>query len=100
MATLEFDATITISDCHLIAAGLCGRGTEAVAMVRQAIEGITGAGWIDVVASDFPPSLNHSWIVIYPRGRCITPETPLWTELRRRVEETARTALLVAGAPF
>jgi hypothetical protein len=52
-----FDAVITLNDHHLEAAGLAGRAAEAVAAVRQAVERIDGAGWIDVAAQYFPPQL-------------------------------------------
>jgi hypothetical protein len=66
-----FDAVITLNDHHLAAAGLTGRKAEAVAAVRQAVERMDGAGWIDVEAQYFPPHLA-GWVVVYPRGRCST----------------------------
>jgi hypothetical protein len=39
----EFDATISIGDHHLAAAGLEGRRTEAAEAVRKAVEGMDGA---------------------------------------------------------
>ena len=93
-----FDAVITLNDHQLDAAGLTGRAGEAAA-VRQAIERMDGAGWIDVEAQSYPPGLP-GWVVVYPRGRCSTPQTPAWCERRRQVEAAATAALMVAGAPF
>lgn len=53
MADRGFDATITLNDHHLDAAGLSGRQAEAVAAVRQAVEGMEGAGWIGVEAQSY-----------------------------------------------
>jgi hypothetical protein len=36
-------------------------------------------------AGTFPPQLL-GWVIVYPRGQSITPETPAWRESRRQVE--------------
>jgi hypothetical protein len=89
----------TLNDHHLEAAGLSGRKEQAVAAVREAVARIDGAGWIDVEAQSYPPGAA-GWAIAYPRGRCVTPDTPGWRELRHRVETVATTALIAAGAPF
>ena len=58
-----------------------------------------GAGCIDVEAQCYPPR-SAGWVIVYPPGRCITPDTPVWRELRQRVEAAATTTLAAAGAPF
>jgi hypothetical protein len=58
MIQAEFDATITLNDHHLSTSGLSG--PEAVIAVRQAIERMNGAGWIDVAAWSYPP--RHAWL--------------------------------------
>ena len=95
----HFDAVITIGDHHLATAGLTGRSGEAAAAVREAVQRIDGAGWIDVEAQSYPPGLT-GWVIVYPPGRSSTPHTREWCELRRQVEATATAALIVAGAPF
>jgi hypothetical protein len=52
----DFDATITFNDHHLAAAGLTCRKAEAVEAVREAVERMDGAGWIDVEPESYPPS--------------------------------------------
>jgi hypothetical protein len=39
-------------------------------------------------------------VLVYPRGHCVTPDTPCWRELQHRVEAVAMAALVAAGAPF
>jgi hypothetical protein len=97
MTSDHFDAVITIGDHHLEAVGLAGHADKAVAAVREAVERIDGAGWIDVEALSFPPALP-GWVIVYPRGRANTPATPDWEERLRQVEATAANALAVIGA--
>ena len=92
-----FDAIITLNDGHLLTANMSDRPAEAVAVVRRAIEAIPGAGWIDVEAQTYPPSLP-AWVIVYPLGRAATPDTPDWHETRRLVEAVAMSALVAAGA--
>jgi hypothetical protein len=99
MAHDRFDACITLNDHHLAAAALSGRKTEAVAAVRQAVEQMAGAGWIDVEAHSYPANLP-GWIILYPRGRAAAPDTPAWRELRHTVEVVATAALIGAAVPF
>src|SRR5271157_3565822 len=96
MTHLEFDATITLNDHHLEAAGLTGRHAKAVVAVRRAVEAMSGAGWIDVEAQTYPPD-TPVWVVLYPRGPGSAPDTPEWRALRDQVEREARAALLIAG---
>jgi hypothetical protein len=72
-----FDATITLNDHHLEAAGLSGCKAQAAAAVREAVERMDGAGWIDVEAQSYPPDAA-GWVIVYPQGRCIAPDTPEW----------------------
>ena len=58
-----------------------------------------GANWIDVEAQSYPPQCN-GWVIVYPRGQCITPDTPSWRDLRHRVEEIATAVMVALGAPF
>ena len=97
MIQAEFDATITLNDHHLSTAGLSG--PEAVTAVRQAVERMVGAGWIDVAACSYPPD-TPGWVILYPPGRATAPDRPEWQELRRQVEAIAIAALVGAGAPF
>jgi hypothetical protein len=95
----EFDSTITLNDHHLAATGLSDRRADAVEAVRVAVEWMNGAGWIDVEAQSNPPSC-HGWVIVYPRGHSITPETAEWRALRHRVEAVAMAAMTAAGTPF
>jgi len=95
MAHPEFDATITLNDHHSATAGLSG--PEAAAAVRHAVEQMPGAGWIDVEAQPYPPELP-GWVIVYPQGRSVTPDTPAWHALRRDIEVMATAALVGAGA--
>jgi hypothetical protein len=95
----DFDATITLNDHHLDTAGLSDRKYKAVVAVREAVGRMEGAHWIDVDAESYPPDAP-GWVIVYPRGRCVTPDTPEWWELRHLVETVATSALTVAGAPF
>ena len=88
MAHGGFDATITLDDHHLDTAGLSDREAEATAAVREAVERMEGAGWIDVEAQSYPPELP-GWVIVYPRGRCFTPDTPVWRALQHQVETVA-----------
>jgi hypothetical protein len=99
MITGYFDAVITLNDHHLAKAGLTERRSEAVAVVRSAVERMDGAGWIDVEAQSYPPELP-GWVILYRRGRGERPDTPAWRKLRHQVEQTATDALMAAGAPF
>jgi hypothetical protein len=58
-----------------------------------------GAGWIDVEAESYPPGAP-GWVIVYPRGRCVTPDAPEWGDLRYLVETVATAALIAAGALF
>ena len=91
-----FDATITLNDHHLESAGLTGRHAEAVVAVRQAVEAMSGAGWIDVEAQTWPPD-TPVWVILYPRGPGSAPDTPEWRALRDQVKREATSALLIAG---
>jgi hypothetical protein len=51
------------------------RKHQAVAAVREAVERMDGAGWIDVEAQSYPPGAS-GWVIVYPQGRCTTPDTP------------------------
>jgi hypothetical protein len=95
----DFDATITLNDHHHPAAGLTGRKAEAVAAVRGAVERMDGAHWIGVDAQSYPPELP-GWVIVYPRGWCVTPDTPEWRDVLHRVETVVTAALVAAGAPF
>jgi hypothetical protein len=98
MIQVEFDATITLNDHHLTTSGLSA--PEAVTAVRQAVERMDGAGWIDVAAWSYPPA-TPGWVILYPPGRAAAPpDRPEWQELRRQVEAIATAALVGAGAPF
>jgi len=97
--TREFDATITLNDHHLAAAGLSERKLKVVAAVREAVAQMKGAGWIDVEAESYPPG-TAGWVIVYPRGRCDTPDAPEWRQLRHLVETVATASLIAAGAPF
>jgi hypothetical protein len=66
----QFDATITISAQRLEAAGLAGRYEDAEVAVRQAVERIEGAAWIDVMATAIPIPPRYPISVVYPRGCC------------------------------
>jgi hypothetical protein len=90
--TITFDACIMINDHHLATAGLTGRRAEAVAPVRTAVQGMDGAGWIDVEAQYFPPH-QAPWVVLYECCRSNTPDTPAWQTLQRMAEEVATAAL-------
>jgi hypothetical protein len=85
MSQCGFDATITLNDHHLEAAGLSGCKAQAIAAVREAVGRMEGAGSIDVEAESYPPGAA-GWVIVYPRGRCVTPDTTGWRELRHRVE--------------
>jgi hypothetical protein len=92
-----FDATITLNDHHLERSGLSA--PEAVAAVRQAVERMDGAGWIDVEAHSYPASLP-GWVILYSRGQSAKSDTSAWRNLQREVETIATAALVGAGAPF
>ncbi len=89
---MEFDAIITINDHHLEAAGLTGCKAVAVAAVRQAVERIAGAGWIDVAAHYFPPE-TPGWVTLYPRDEATRTDGPEWRDLASKVEQIALMAL-------
>jgi hypothetical protein len=71
----EFDTTISLGDHHLAAAAFAGRRSEEVVAVRTTVQRMDGPGWIDVEAFAYP-SRCEGWVIVYPRGRCITPDTP------------------------
>jgi hypothetical protein len=58
-----------------------------------------GAHWIGVDAQSYPPELPR-WVIVYPWGRCVTPDTPEWPDVLHRVETVVTAALVAAGAPF
>ena len=91
-----FDATITLNDHHFATTGLSG--SEAAATVRQAVERMDGAGWIDVEAQSYPAGLP-GWVILYPPGRAAAPGTSEWRDLQRRIEMVATAALAVVGVP-
>ena len=94
-----FDATITIGHHHLRAAGLDPEqaAVTGVTAVRRAIERMDGANWIDVMASDYPPA-TPGWVIVYPRGSSIPPDTAEWRERRSQVEDMAKAALIAAAS--
>jgi hypothetical protein len=96
---MDFEAVITLNDHHLAAAGLSGQKTAAVAAVRQAVEKMAGAGWIDVEAHSYPATLP-GWVILYQPGRGAPPDTATWRELRHTVEVVATAALVGAAVPF
>jgi hypothetical protein len=59
----------------------------------------SGAHWIDIEVANFPP-FCPGWVTVYPRGRCITPDTPAWHERRPQVEEVVKLALMAIAAQF
>jgi hypothetical protein len=87
-----FDATITLNDHHLAAAGLSDKPGEAVAAVRQAVQCMDGAGWIDVEAHYFPPTLP-GWVILYARGQSVMPETAEWRNLAESRRDCDRGAV-------
>jgi hypothetical protein len=95
----EFDATITLNDHHLAAAGMTDRPPAAVAAGREGVRRMEGAGWIDVEAQSYPPHAP-GWVIVYARGRSDIPDTPEWHNLRTRVETFVTAALVGAGVPF
>jgi hypothetical protein len=104
MAHSGFDATITFNDHHLDTAGLSDRKYKAVAAVQEAVAWMEGAGWIDVEAESYPPG-GAGWVIVYPSGRRVTPDTLEWRELLHLVATVATSALTAsaltaAGAPF
>jgi hypothetical protein len=101
MPDVFFDATITIGYHHLRAAGVDPQQSSAAAVdaVRRTVARMDGANWIDVEAADYPPSCP-GWIIVYPRGNSITPDTLAWRERRHQVEDVAKAALIAAAAPF
>jgi hypothetical protein len=92
MAHPEFDATITLNDHHLAAAGISINPAEAVAAVRRAVECMAGAGWIDVEAHSYPVKLP-GWVILYPPGHPVAPDTADWPERIRAVEGVVTEAL-------
>ncbi len=78
-----FDATITLNDHHLAAAGLTGRKAEAVEAVRQAVERMEGAGWIGVDAQyDHRGKGGHNAQIDAPN--CRRNSIPIALRNRRR----------------
>jgi hypothetical protein len=93
--SLPFDATITLGDHHLAAAGLDSQRHLAtiVDVVRGTVQRMDGANWIDVEVADFPPTCA-GWVTLYPRGSSAKPpDNAPWHDLCRRVEETVGAAL-------
>ena len=72
---------------------------QAIVAVRAAVERMDGAHWIGVDAQSYPPDLL-GWVIAYPRGWCVTPDTPEWCELRQRVESAVTAVLVPVGTPF
>jgi hypothetical protein len=101
MSDFAFDATITIGHHHMRAAGIDPRQPVApiVDAAREAVRRMQGAGWIDIEVADFPPACP-GWVTVYPPGRCITPDTPVWHERQRQVEAVIKAALVAVAAPF
>jgi hypothetical protein len=58
---------------------------------------MAGANWIDVATGVFPPTCP-GWVTIYPCGHSLTPDTPVWQERCRMVEEIAKAVLVAAAA--
>lgn len=91
MSEIEFDVTVGLCAWHLR-----GRAdadpTGAVAAIREAIERLPGANWIDV---EFwgPCSATANWVQVYPRGRCFTPDGSSWRRLKDDVERLALAAI-------
>ncbi len=95
MHSLPFDATITLGDHHLAAAGLDPQRRPATIadVVRSAVQRMDGASWIDVEVANFPPTCP-GWVTLYPRGSSAKPpDTEPWRNLCRQVEETVGVAL-------
>ena len=91
MSSLPFDATITLGDHHLLAAGLDPqrRPTTIVDAVRSAVQCMDGA------------LICPGWVTFYPRGSSARPpDTPPRHNLLRRVEEMVGAALVAAATPF
>jgi hypothetical protein len=76
-----------------------GRTADVIAAVQQAVDRMEGVGWFDVEAR-FYPAACHGGVIVYPRGHCITPDSPQWRELRHEVESVATAAMVAAAAPF
>jgi hypothetical protein len=87
---IPFDATITLNDQHLEWSGLSA--AAAVAAVRQAVERMDGAGWIDVEAQSYPASLP-GWVGLHPPASFAAPDTSDWQDLRKSIETIATAAL-------
>jgi len=73
MAHGGFDTTIALSDRHLNARMLSDRKDQAVPAIRDNIERMDGAGWIDPEAQSYPPG-TVGCVVVYPPGRCVTAD--------------------------
>jgi len=50
-------------------------------------------------AESYPPGAA-GWVIVYPWGRCVTPDTSGSRDLRHLVKTVATTALVAASAPF
>ncbi|MGD0107697.1 MAG: hypothetical protein ABSC06_27210 [Rhodopila sp.] len=99
MSIIAFDAIITLHKWHLVAAGLSGRETDAVAAVQSAVERMDGACAIDVATYSFPIQ-SADWVVLFPKGQSDRLRTPQSRKLQRRVEEVALAALQSVGPPY
>jgi hypothetical protein len=75
------------------------RHDAIVDAVSKAVQGMDGANWIDVMAANFPPTCP-GWVIVYPRGNHHIPDTQPWRDLRHRVEETVKAAMIAAAVPF
>lgn len=99
MSIVAFDAVITLHKWHLVAAGLSGRETDAVAAVQSAVEPMDGACAIDVATYPFPIQ-SADWVVLFPRGQSRRLQTRRSRTLQRKVEEVALAALASVGPPY
>lgn len=67
--------------------------------MQRAIEGIEGAGCVDVIAETYPPECQ-GWVILRRSGHGDSPDTPAWLELLPTVETLAMAAMVAAGTPF
>ena len=51
------------------------------------------------MASDYPPA-TPGWVIVYPRGSSIPPDTPEWRERRSQIEDMAKAALIAVFSPL
>ena len=91
MRSSPFDALITPGD-HV---GLHPEPRQDA--VVDAVQGMDGANYIDVMAANFP-STCPGWVIVYPRGNRRIPDTQPWRDLRHRVEEMVKATLVAAAS--